>query len=71
MPATSASGKLGDADGDGDIGILDATCIQRKLASLPVTSYDEKAAEVDGDSRPIREDCTTQAIPSSSQIFVP
>ena len=39
----------GDADGDGEVTVLDATCIQRVLASLSVRFYDERAAEVDGD----------------------
>ena len=40
---------LGDADGDGKVTILDATVIQRRLAGLPVESFNEKAADVDGD----------------------
>lgn len=39
----------GDADGDGEVMILDATAIQRKLAELSVSSFNEKAADVDGD----------------------
>ena len=39
----------GDADGDGEVIILDATAIQRTLASLPVDSFNEIAADVDGD----------------------
>ena len=39
----------GDADDDGEITILDATAIQRTLASLPVDSFNEIAADVDGD----------------------
>lgn len=39
----------GDADGDGEVTILDATAIQRTLASLPVDSFNEIAADVDGD----------------------
>jgi hypothetical protein len=39
----------GDADGDGEVTILDATAIQRKLASLPAASFNEQAADVDGD----------------------
>ena len=38
----------GDADGDGSVTILDATMIQRKLADLPVLSFNEYAADVDG-----------------------
>ena len=44
----SAGYILGDADGDGEISILDATVIQRKLVNLAVASFDEKAADVDG-----------------------
>ena len=41
---------LGDADGDGEVSILDATCIQRFLASFSVSEkFSEKAADVDGD----------------------
>ena len=39
---------LGDADHDGKVTILDATCIQRRLADLSVASFAEKAADVDG-----------------------
>lgn len=40
---------LGDSDGDGSVTILDATAIQRKLASLQTISFDEKTADADGD----------------------
>ena len=40
---------LGDADGDCDVTILDATVIQRMLADLPVDSYNEAAADTDSD----------------------
>ena len=39
----------GDADGDGAVTILDATAIQRKLAELATASFNEAAADVDGD----------------------
>lgn len=39
---------LGDADGSGDVTILDATAIQRYLANLPNEAFDEKAADADG-----------------------
>lgn len=41
---------LGDVDGDNDVSIIDATCIQRHLASIPVSSYNEVAADADGDN---------------------
>ena len=40
---------LGDVDGDNEVSILDATVIQRTLASLPVAFYNEEAADADGD----------------------
>ena len=40
---------LGDVDGDGEVTIFDATAIQRHLANLPTTAFNEAAANVDGD----------------------
>ena len=40
---------LGDVDGDGVVSIIDATCIQRHLAEIPVYAYIETAADTDGD----------------------
>ena len=40
---------VGDSDTDKSVTILDATAIQRVLASLPVNAYDEKAADADED----------------------
>ena len=40
---------LGDADGDGDVTILDATAIQRVIAELLVQGFDEAAADADED----------------------
>ena len=39
---------LGDADTSGEVTILDATVIQRRLAALSVTAFDEQAADTDG-----------------------
>ena len=41
--------KIGDVDGDGEVTIIDATTIQRHLASLPIKMYNEKAADADED----------------------
>ena len=50
LSAAAESGYIrGDADGDGEVTIIDATAVQRKLADLPVLSMNEKAADVDGD----------------------
>ena len=46
---TSEVMMIGDADIDGKVTILDATVIQRRLASLPVINYLEIAADTDGD----------------------
>ena len=40
---------LGDADDDGQLTILDATTIQRHLAGLPTSAYNEGASDADGD----------------------
>ena len=40
---------LGDADGDGEVTILDATAIQRHLASLPTAVFLEAPADADED----------------------
>ena len=40
---------LADADGDGEVSILDATAIQRKDVLLSVAYFDDVAADVDGD----------------------
>ena len=45
----------GDADGDGSVSITDATVIQRKLAQLPVSAFNEKAADVDGNGLDITD----------------
>ena len=40
---------VGDSDDDGFVTIIDATCIQRYLAGLSNTSFNEKAADADED----------------------
>ena len=45
----------GDADSDGYVSIMDATVIQRRLAELPTPSFDERAADVDGDGLDITD----------------
>lgn len=50
VPVSAASSYLrGDADGDGEVTIMDATVIQRTLAEIPTPYIDKKAADVDGD----------------------
>ena len=40
---------LGDADADGSVTVVDATAIQRHLASLPTAAFSIEAADTDGD----------------------
>lgn len=42
---------LGDADLDGKVTILDATAIQKKLATIPVPLFSEAAADADEDTK--------------------
>ncbi|MBQ3286037.1 MAG: dockerin type I repeat-containing protein [Ruminococcus sp.] len=50
IPISAASSYIrGDADGDGEVTITDATVIQRTLANIPTASFFKKAADVDGD----------------------
>lgn len=48
-PETAPPRLMGDADGDGDITILDATTIQRSILSIEVAFFDQAAADVDAD----------------------
>ena len=41
---------LGDADADGEVTVIDATAIQRRLADLPNDSFCEQAADADSDT---------------------
>lgn len=45
----------GDANGDGYVSIVDVTAIQRRLAGLSVSSFHEKAADVNGDGLDITD----------------
>lgn len=45
--AAESSYIRGDADGDGTVSVLDATVIQRQLAHLSTSAFDEIAADVD------------------------
>ena len=56
IPVSAASSYLrGDADGDGEVTIADATVIQRTLANIPTPYIDKKAADVDGDGMNITD----------------
>lgn len=56
LPVSAASSYIrGDADGDGDVAIMDVTVIQRKLVDLEVPYFDERAADVDGDELSITD----------------
>lgn len=45
--AAASSYRRGDADGDNEITIMDATVIQRVLVHISVQYFNEKAADVD------------------------
>ncbi len=67
---------IGDVDSDGAITIIDATCIQRKLASLPTISYNENLADTDQDGLVTIIDATyiqrwLADLPSSENIGKP
>lgn len=49
IPFVDLCAKSGDVDGDGEVTILDATAIQRVLADLPISAYNEAVADTDGD----------------------
>ncbi len=49
IPAETTGYILGDVDGDGKVTIIDATAIQRHLASIPTFAYHEEAADTDED----------------------
>ena len=46
---TEPSPILGDVDGDGVVTIIDVTALQRVLAGIPTSSYNEAAADADND----------------------
>ena len=49
MTAAAEGTLLGDADSNGSITLLDATCIQRKLAGMPEgDSFSARCADADG-----------------------
>ena len=61
LPVSAASSYLrGDADGDGEVTIMDATVIQRTLAEIPTPYIDKKAADVDGDGLNITDATSIQ-----------
>ena len=46
---------LGDADRDGAVATTDATVIQRRLTGMTTPTFDEKAADVDGNGLDITD----------------
>ena len=61
LPVSAAGSYVrGDADGDGVVTIRDATTIQRRLAEIPTPSFDERAADVDGDGLNITDATSIQ-----------
>ena len=69
-------GLLGDVDGDGEVTIIDATCIQRKLASIATAKFVEAAADTDEDGEVTIIDATViqrwlAQLPSNDNIGKP
>ena len=67
---------LGDADGDGEVSVLDATVIQKILASLPINVFREKSADADEDGELTVLDATAiqkyiALLPSNQNIGKP
>ena len=67
---------LGDVDGDDEVTIIDATCIQRKLANIPTAKFIEAAADADEDGSLSIIDATTiqrwlAQLPSNNNIGKP
>lgn len=54
----TAGYRVGDADGDGEVTIIDATAIQRRLVNLPAKSFQPKAADADCDGEVMILDAT-------------
>ncbi len=64
---------LGDADGDNDVTVLDATVIQRQFASIPTFNYIKEAADADEDNEVTIIDATViqrwlAELPSNDRI---
>lgn len=67
---------LGDVDGDGEVTIIDVTCIQRKLASIATANFVEEAADADEDGDLTIRDATViqrwlAQLPSNENIGKP
>ena len=67
---------LGDVDGDGEVTIIDATCIQRKLVELPTAKFVEAASDADEDGELTIIDATViqrwlVQLPSNANIGKP
>ncbi len=60
---------LDDADGDDEVTVLDVTVIQRTLVEIPVVSFSEKAADIDGNGLDITDATMIQRY--LADIFVP
>ena len=55
LSAAETSCIRGDVNGDGKVDIRDVTQIQRKLAQFPITSFNEIAADIDGNGLDISD----------------
>ena len=67
---------LCDVDSDGEVTIIDATCIQRKLANIPTAKFVEAASDADEDGDLTIIDATViqrwlAQLPANDQIGQP
>ena len=53
--AAGGSYMRGDADGDSQVTVYDATAVQRKLAGMNVSPFAERAADIDGNGLDITD----------------
>lgn len=50
LSVSAAGGYIrGDADGDGAVTVIDVALIQRNIAGIPASTFDERAADVNDD----------------------
>ena len=77
VPDPISNALLGDVDGDGTVTIIDATYIQRQLASIPIPfEFNDTVADTDGDGSVTIIDATyiqrwLAALPSNDKIGQP
>ena len=61
----------GDADGNGIVDLKDATAVQIRFAGLPTPSFDERAADIDGNGAGITDATWIQRYAAAMQLPYP